>query len=83
MHTIIKCRVAVPDFCLRIAINCSYDSIDYFDLCYSDPLLFGDDQTPLNADDWPDLSLLKPLWTLYTKTMGTETGTNIGCCVWI
>ena len=44
---------------------------------YSDPLLFGENQSPLVPDDWPDLSLLKPLWTLYTKTMGSETGTEI------
>lgn len=43
----------------------------------SDPLLFGESQEPLTPDEWPDLSLLKPLWMLFTKTMGTETGLKL------
>jgi len=38
-----------------------------------DSLLFGENLSPISPDSWPDLYLLKPLWTLYTRTMGAET----------
>ncbi|XP_065066167.1 zinc finger ZZ-type and EF-hand domain-containing protein 1-like isoform X1 [Rhopilema esculentum] len=38
-----------------------------------DPLLFGENFAPLRKEEWPDLSQLRPLWALYTKTMTAET----------
>lgn len=42
-----------------------------------DPLLSGDDAEPSPEKNRPNLSLLRPLWTLYTNSVDSDTGTSL------
>ena len=43
-------------------------------LFFSDEYLFGRDMEPSLPKNRPDLSLLRPLWTLYTNSIESNSG---------
>lgn len=48
--------------------------IAYASFFFSDPSLFGEDTEPTSEKNRPNLSLLRPLWTLYTSSIESDIG---------
>nr|XP_047143287.1 zinc finger ZZ-type and EF-hand domain-containing protein 1 [Hydra vulgaris] len=46
-------------------------------ICAGDEYLFGPDIEPTLPKNRPDLSLLRPLWTLYTNSIEGDSGTSL------